>query len=65
MDFDEFNQGEYLDSAAPKTLAEELDNFLYPTDNYEDGKELRLRHSTSPAAPRSGTLRSFTKMHPG
>lgn len=43
FDFDNFNQGEYAQAVASKVLAENLTKVLYPNDNIEQGKELRLR----------------------
>mmetsp|Transcript_18912 Transcript_18912/g.48503 ORF Transcript_18912/g.48503 Transcript_18912/m.48503 type:complete len:893 (-) Transcript_18912:474-3152(-) len=66
VDFDKFNQGEYLTSAAPKQRAEELNSFLYPNDNHEEGKELRLRQQyLFCSASIQDILRSFKKKHPG
>jgi starch phosphorylase len=43
FDFDAFNQGRYSDALRDKEWAESLTAVLYPNDNTEAGKELRLR----------------------
>lgn len=43
FDLDEFNAGSYTESVARKNLAEQITMVLYPNDNSENGKELRLR----------------------
>jgi len=44
-DFDlaDFNKGSYVEAVETKVLAENLTKVLYPNDNTEAGKELRLR----------------------
>jgi len=44
-DFDlaDFNKGSYVEAVETKVLAENLTKVLYPNDNTEQGKELRLR----------------------
>jgi len=65
LDFEKFNQGEYLESVAPKARADELNNFLYPNDNHDAGKELRLRQQYFfCSASVQDILRSFKKKHP-
>lgn len=43
FDFDAFNQGRYSDALREKEWAESLTAVLYPNDNTDAGKELRLR----------------------
>ncbi len=43
FDFQDFNQGSYENAVNSKTRAENLTKVLYPNDNVEQGKELRLR----------------------
>ena len=43
FDFDAFNQGRYADAQREKEWAEALTAVLYPNDNTDAGKELRLR----------------------
>lgn len=43
FDFSKFNAGEYEASVADQQRAETISNVLYPNDNLERGKELRLK----------------------
>ena len=43
FDFASFNRGSYAEAVAGKLTAENLTKVLYPNDNIEQGKELRLR----------------------
>jgi starch phosphorylase len=43
FNLDEFNAGDYPESVAAKTTAENITMVLYPNDANENGKELRLR----------------------
>lgn len=43
FNLDEFHAGDYADAVATKTAAENITMVLYPNDNSENGKELRLR----------------------
>ncbi len=43
FDLDEFNSGSYTEAVAAKNLAEQITMVLYPNDDSENGKELRLR----------------------
>jgi len=64
VDFASFNAGAYLNSAAPKQRAEELNSFLYPNDNHDEGKELRLRQQyLFCSASIQDILRGFKKKH--
>ncbi|MEQ8517207.1 MAG: glycogen/starch/alpha-glucan family phosphorylase, partial [Chromatocurvus sp.] len=43
FNLDEFNAGSYTDAVQARTRAEEITMVLYPNDQSEQGKELRLR----------------------
>lgn len=43
FDFQKFNSGEYESSVADQQRAETISAVLYPNDNLERGKELRLK----------------------
>ncbi len=43
FNFQEFNEGDYVESVRSKTLAETLSQVLYPNDTRYMGKELRLK----------------------
>ncbi len=43
FDFAEFNEGDYAEAVASKNFAENISLVLYPNDQSENGKELRLR----------------------
>ncbi len=43
FDFQDFNEGSYEEAADSKIRAENLTKVLYPNDNIQQGKELRLR----------------------
>jgi glycogen phosphorylase len=43
FNLDEFHAGDYADAVAAKIAAENITMVLYPNDNSENGKELRLR----------------------
>jgi len=55
FDFQKFNNGEYESSVADQQRAETISAVLYPNDNLERGKELRLSSSTSGWLPRCTT----------
>ncbi len=43
LDMKEFNRGQYARAMEEKTLAEVISKVLYPEDNHNEGKELRLK----------------------
>ncbi|MGA6924605.1 MAG: glycogen/starch/alpha-glucan family phosphorylase, partial [Desulfosarcina sp.] len=43
FDLDEFNQGDYIGAVEAKVLSENISNVLYPSDEMEQGRELRLK----------------------
>jgi starch phosphorylase len=43
FDLDDFQRGSYVEAVENKVLAENLTKVLYPNDNMNEGKELRLR----------------------
>ena len=43
FDFQDFNQGSYVEAVESRIMAENLTRALYPNDNIAQGKELRLR----------------------
>lgn len=43
FDFNKFNAGDYLSSVAAQQSAESITAVLYPNDNFDSGKELRLK----------------------
>ncbi len=43
MDMASFNRGDYLRAAEERELAEVISKVLYPEDNHQEGKELRLK----------------------
>ncbi len=43
FDMKAFNSGDYMRAVEEKHLAEVISNVLYPEDNHEEGKELRLK----------------------
>lgn len=43
LDLKSFNEGNYEQALAEKTLADTMTNVLYPADDHYQGKELRLR----------------------
>ena len=65
VDFTKFSEGYYMDSQAPRWRADELSSFLYPNDQHEMGRELRLRQEyLFASASLQDILRSFRKKHP-
>jgi len=64
LDFESFNKGEYLDAVKQKQRAEDLTSFLYPNDNHDEGRELRLRQQyLFCSASIQDILRGFKKKH--
>ena len=43
MDMERFNKGNYVGATEEKELAEVISKVLYPEDNHNEGKELRLK----------------------
>lgn len=43
FDFAKFNAGDYQNSVADQQRAEQITSVLYPNDNFDSGKELRLK----------------------
>lgn len=43
LDLNYFNRGDYLHAAAERELAEVISKILYPENNHEQGKQLRLK----------------------
>lgn len=43
FDFDKFNAGDYQNSVRAQQAAESITAVLYPNDNFDSGKELRLK----------------------
>lgn len=43
FDFQKFNSGDYEASVADQQRAEQISNVLYPNENFDRGKELRLK----------------------
>ena len=64
LDFDAFNKGDYLDAVKMRQKAEDLCSFLYPNDNHDEGKELRLKQQYMfCSASIQDILRGFKKKH--
>lgn len=43
FDLHDFNKGDYIDAVVDKIRAENISRVLYPSDNYEQGRKLRLK----------------------
>ena len=43
MDMDSFNRGDYASAFSPSSASEVISKVLYPNDNHNEGKALRLR----------------------
>jgi starch phosphorylase len=62
FDFQKFNSGEYESSVADQQRAETISAVLYPNDNMDRGKELRLKQQYFwCAASLSDIVRRFKK----
>ncbi|KAI5959718.1 GPH1 [Candida pseudojiufengensis] len=64
FDFTKFNAGDYQQSVASQQRAEAITSVLYPNDNFEKGKELRLKQQYFwVAASLHDIVRRFKKNH--
>lgn len=64
FDFSKFNAGDYQQSVAAQQRAESITSVLYPNDNFEKGKELRLKQQYFwVAASLHDIVRRFKKNH--
>ncbi|RLV92507.1 Glycogen phosphorylase [Spathaspora sp. JA1] len=64
FDFTKFNAGDYQQSVAAQQRAESITSVLYPNDNFESGKELRLKQQYFwVAASLHDIVRRFKKQH--
>ena len=64
FDLEEFNAGSYADAVASKNEAENITMVLYPNDETENGKELRLRQQYFLAsASLQDVLRDWEVLH--
>ncbi|CAI5760215.1 unnamed protein product [Candida verbasci] len=64
FDFTKFNAGDYQQSVAAQQRAESITSVLYPNDNFEKGKELRLKQQYFwVAASLHDIVRRFKKNH--
>ena len=55
FDFEAFNVGDYYRAVDQKVASETISKVLYPNDEPEAGKQLRLRSSTSSSPARCRT----------
>jgi len=63
FDLIDFNQGDYIGAVESKVLSENISKVLYPSDEVEQGKELRLKQQYFfVAATLSDIFRRFGKM---
>ncbi len=64
FNLDEFNQGDYIGAVEAKVLSENISGVLYPNDEMEQGRELRLKQQYFfVAATLADILRRFKKMN--
>ncbi|KAK6458418.1 releases glucose-1-phosphate from glycogen [Scheffersomyces xylosifermentans] len=64
FDFTKFNAGDYQQSVAAQQRAESITSVLYPNDNFESGKELRLKQQYFwVSASLHDIVRRFKKNH--
>ncbi len=64
FNLDEFNQGDYIGAVEAKVLSENITGVLYPSDEMEQGRELRLKQQYFfVAATLADILRRFKKMN--
>ncbi len=64
LNLDEFNQGDYIGAVEAKVLSENISGVLYPSDEMEQGRELRLKQQYFfVAATLADILRRFNKMN--
>lgn len=64
FDFNKFNEGNYQQSVANQQRAESITAVLYPNDNFDKGKELRLKQQYFwVAASLHDIVRRFKKNH--
>lgn len=64
FDLQSFNQGEYLKSVEEEALAKKISNVLYPADDFEEGKILRLKQQYFfTSATLQTAIRQFSSRH--
>ena len=64
FNLDEFNQGDYIGAVEGKVVSENISKVLYPSDEKEEGKELRLKQQYFfVAATLCDIIRRFKKMN--
>jgi starch phosphorylase len=64
FNLDEFNQGDYIGAVEAKVLSENISGVLYPSDEVEQGRELRLKQQYFfVAATLADILRRYKKMN--
>jgi len=65
FDFSLFNSGDYVSAVQAKNASEVISKVLYPNDNFEAGKELRLRQEYFfVACSIHDIVRRYKKTHP-
>ena len=65
FNLDEFNQGDYIGAVEAKVLSENISGVLYPSDELEQGRELRLKQQYFfVAATLADILRRHKKINP-